>query len=76
MRNTMFKLSGTLLLFLFALAAFRAPDISRHALAATGQIKQTDSLESAWRLTGKNKADGISTIKLVQDGYFYCSCLR
>jgi hypothetical protein len=70
MRNTVFKLTGTLLLCLFVLAAFRAPVMSRSALATTDQIKQTNSLEGAWRLTGKNKPDGISTIKLVQDGYF------
>jgi hypothetical protein len=70
MSNTLFKLSGTLLLCLFVLAASKAPVESHFALEATDQIKQTDSLEGAWRLTGKNKPNGISTIKLVQDGYF------
>jgi hypothetical protein len=70
MRNTLIKLSGTLLLCLFILAAFRASVDSHFAFATTDQIKQTHSLEGAWRLTGKNKPNGISTIKLVQDGYF------
>ncbi|MBJ6118231.1 hypothetical protein JAO76_08515 [Pontibacter sp. BT310] len=62
MRDTLIKLFGTLLLCLFVLAAFRAP-VDSHS-------KQTHSLEGAWHLTGNNKPNGISTIKLVQDGYF------
>ncbi|MDX5483110.1 MAG: hypothetical protein LPK07_15635, partial [Hymenobacteraceae bacterium] len=71
--KAIFKNTGIAAIALLGLVAFTTPEHGQQKQQTANTKAQANNLEGAWRLTGtagKNKTAGITTIKLVQDGFF------